>query len=323
MCDIGGTNARFALAEAPGAPMRVGPHLKTRDFSGLDGALAAVTGTLPVKPRSLIACAAGPVQGRSIKMTNADWFIDGSAVAAASGLEQGLLLNDFEAQAYSLPVLDPAFVRPIGAFDRRPGVELIIGPGTGLGAAALIKTGDRHLVLPSEAGHMGFGPLGPEENTLWQHLDAAGRGRICAETLLSGPGLLRLHQARCAATGAAASIESEIRLIETAKAEPAGEEARTLRLFWSLMARFSGDLTLAFLATGGVTFSGGILPRILEFCEARSFRAAFENKAPYVAMMRAIGTRLIVTGDAVLAGMAAIAAAPEAYAIDYANRAWR
>ena len=85
----------------------------------------------------------------------------------------------------------------------------------------------------------------------------------------------------------------------------------------------AGDLALAFLAKGGVTFSGGILPRIVEFCDPEKFRAAFENKAPYGEMMRAIGTRLIISEDAVLSGMAAIAAAPRNYAIDYANRAWR
>jgi glucokinase len=77
------------------------------------------------------------------------------------------------------------------------------------------------------------------------------------------------------------------------------------------------------LAKGGVAFSGGILPRIVEFCDPEKFRAAFENKAPYGELLRGIGTRLIISEDAVLSGMAAIANAPRNYAIDYANRAWR
>ncbi|HUZ91112.1 MAG TPA: glucokinase [Methylocella sp.] len=323
VCDIGGTNARFALVEAPGAPIEAGPQLKSKDFSGLEEALAAVYATLAIKPRSLIACAAGPVRGRSVKMTNADWIIDGSAVAERAGLDQGLLLNDFEAQAFSLPVLEPAWATPIGVFEQKPGVELIVGLGTGLGAAALVETGNRHLVLPSEAGHMDFGPIGPEEAAIWQHLDTGTLGRVCVETILSGAGLLRLHLARCAAAGKATTLPSEIALIEKAQANPASEEARTLRLCWTLTGRFAGDLALAFLATGGVTFAGGILPRILNFCDREGFRAAFENKSPYGEMMRAIGTRLIVTEDAVLTGMAAIAAAPQNYAMDYANRAWR
>jgi glucokinase len=324
VCDIGGTNARFAFVPAPGAPLEAaGPHLKTKDFPGLEDALAEVFAGLAVKPRSLIACAAGPVSGRTVKMTNADWRIDGLVVAAKASLDQGLLLNDFEAQAFSLPVLEPAWVTPIGAFDQKSGVELIVGLGTGLGVAALIETGNRHLVLPSEAGHMDFGPVGAEEEALWRHLDTGALVRVCVETILSGHGLLRLHLARCAAAGKTTALPSEIALIEEARADPSGEAARTLRLCWTLTGRFAGDLALAFLAKGGVTFAGGVLPRIVDFCDPEDFRAAFENKAGYGEMMRAIGTRLIVTEDAVLTGMAAIAAAPENYAIDYAARAWR
>jgi glucokinase len=271
----------------------------------------------------LIACAAGPVSGRAVKLTNADWTIDGADVAAKAGLGQGLLLNDFEAQAFSLPVLEPAWVQLIGAFAPKPGAQLIMGLGTGLGVAALLQIETRYFAVASEAGHMGFGPLGAEETALWPHLDTGSLGRVGAETILSGPGLMRLHRARCMAAGKAAAESSEIALIERAHAQPDSEEAATLRLCWTLTARFAGDLALAFLAKGGVTFSGGILPRIVKFCDLEIFRAAFENKAPYGEMMRAIGTRLIISEDAVLSGMAAIATAPRNYAIDYANRAWR
>jgi glucokinase len=323
VCDIGGTNARFALVPAPGAPLAAGPHLKTNDFPALEDALATIIASLALKPRSLIACAAGPVSGRTVKLTNADWSIDGGKVAAKVGLDQGLLLNDFEAQAFSLPVLQPAWVMSVGSYEQKSGVELILGLGTGFGTAALVHSGNRHLVLASEAGHMGFGPLGPEEAAIWRHLDTGGLGRVCVETILSGSGLLRLHLARCAAAGKTTDIQSEIALINKAHTHPSGKEARTLRHCWALTGRFAGDLALAFLAKGGVTFAGGILPRITNFCDPADFRAAFENKAPYGEIMRAIGTRLIVTEDAVLNGMAAIAADPQDYAIDYENRAWR
>ena len=323
VCDIGGTNARFAFVPSRGATPEPGPHLKTRNFPGLEEALAVALAELGRKPRSLIACAAGPVRGRAIKLTNADWTIDGAGVAAMAGLDQGLLLNDFEAQAFSLPVLEPAWVQPIGAFAPKPGGQLILGLGTGLGVAALLEIETRHFVLASEAGHMGFGPLGAEETALWPHLDTGSLGRVCAETILSGPGLMRLYRARCMAAGEAAAESSEIALIERAHAQPGGEEAATLRLCWTLTARFAGDLALAFLAKGGVAFSGGILPRIVESCDLGAFRAAFENKAPYDGLLRSIGTRLIISEDAVLSGMAAIANAPQNYAIDYMNRAWR
>ncbi|HXW72373.1 MAG TPA: glucokinase [Methylocella sp.] len=323
VCDIGGTNARFASVAGPSAPLVAEAHLKTGNFASLEEALQEVLAGLASKPRSLIACVAGPVRGRFVKMTNADWVIDGAAVAARTGLDQGLLLNDFEAQAFSLPVLKPDWVKPLASFERQPGPQLIVGLGTGLGVAALIEVSGRYLVLPSEAGHMSFGPIGPEQEAVWKHIDTGGLERISTETILSGHGLLRLHQARCLAADRPTDIFNEITLIETAKNHPQGEEARTLRYAWALTARFAGDLALAFLTVGGVTFAGGVLPRLLDFFDPQEFRHAFEDKAPYGEMMAAIGTQLILTEDTVLAGMAAIAAAPERYAIDYPARAWR
>ena len=88
------------------------------------------------------------------------------------------------------------------------------------------------------------------------------------------------------------------------------------------MARFAGDMAVTFVATGGVTLSGGVLPRVVDFLDDAAFRAAFEAKAPVDALARSIATRLITRSDAVLAGMAAIAARPDRYAIDYGARKW-
>ncbi|MCI0601347.1 MAG: glucokinase, partial [Beijerinckiaceae bacterium] len=257
-------------------------------------------------------------------MTNANWTIDGVQIAAKAGLGQGLLLNDFEAQALSLPQLEPSWTQPIGpAIAPRPGPRLILGLGTGLGVAALLDIAGRFFALATEAGHMDFGPLGPEERAFWPYLDPDPLARTCAETILSGPGLMRLHRARCEALAVTTALSSEIALIAAAQTDPGGAEAATLQLCWNLVGRFAGDLALAFLSRGGITLSGGILPRIVEFCDPDDFRAAFENKPPYGEMLRGIGTRLVIAEDTVFSGLAAIASSPQNYAIDYAQRAWR
>ncbi len=112
--DIGGTNARFAVTAKPGDAPSAPLHVKTGDYAGLAEAIEAIAPNLPERPHSVIACGAGPVVGRSLKLTNAPWVIDGPDVAKRTGLDQGLLLNDFEAQALSLPVLD----EELGAADR-------------------------------------------------------------------------------------------------------------------------------------------------------------------------------------------------------------
>jgi glucokinase len=324
LCDIGGTNVRFSMLPAKGARPKQGLHFKTQNFPAFEDVLTAALSGLNAKPRSLIVCAAGPVDGRAVTLTNAHRTIAGPEIAVAAGLDQGLLLNDFEAQAFSLPFLEPAWTKPIGPSTApMPGLQLIVGLGTGLGVAALLNISGLYFALSSEAGHMDFGPLGTEETVIWPYLDKGSLGRVCAETILSGHGLLRLHRARCAARGVATAIPSEIALIDKARENPCGEETATLQHCWILVARFAGDLALAFLAKGSVTLAGGILPRIVEFCDPALFRAAFESKAPYGELMRGIGTRLIVAENTVLSGMAEIAAAPQVFAINYAQRAWR
>lgn len=321
--DIGGTNARFALISEPGARPSKAEHRPTHGFPSLEAAIEDAIPSLPAPPKSAIACAAGPVQGRKVSMTNAKWDIDGQVVAKALGLAQGLLLNDFEAQALTIPVVEDSWVEKIGDAASNPrGAQLVLGPGTGLGAGALLEIDGKHFALASEAGHVDFGPVGAEEGAIWPHIPMTQHGRISAETVLSGPGLLRLHKARFSSRGIIVPNIDDARIVERAKADHYSEEAETVRLFWRLAARFAGDMTMAFLATGGVTFSGGMLPRLIDLLDPAAFRARYEDKAPFGELLRKTGTRIIMVDDAVLAGLGAIAARPDRYAINYDVRAW-
>ena len=115
VCDTGGTNVRFALKGAPDTPLGEPVHLKTHDYPGLAEATEAAAAKLGARPRSVIACGAGPVEGRTLKLTNAPWLMDGADIACRLGLAQGLLLNDFEAQALSLPTIPEKWARRIGS----------------------------------------------------------------------------------------------------------------------------------------------------------------------------------------------------------------
>jgi len=323
VCDTGGTNVRFALKAAPDAPLGAAVHLKTHDYPGLGEATEAAAAKLDARPRSVIACGAGPVDGRKLKLTNAPWLMDGPKVAQTIGLDQGLLLNDFEAQALSLPAIPDDWARLIGpgrAFGAGP--QVILGPGTGLGIGALVSAGGRHTPLASEACHTDFGPINDEEAAIWPHLERV-HDRVTTESVMAGPGLVRLHAARLASQGKPANALDAAAVVARAHQNRTGDEAATIALYWRIVARFSGDMGVTFVATGGVTLAGGVLPRIVDLLDERAFRAAFEAKAPVDAMARRIPTRLVTHEDAVLVGMAAIAAKPELYAIDYAGRCWK
>ena len=322
VADIGGTNVRFALQREPDGPLGHAAHRKTWDYPNLAEAVEAAIPELGARPASLIACGAGPVVERTLKLTNAPWLIDGPQAAEKLGLGQGLLLNDFEAQALSLPSIPPGWARRIGRLEfAAKGPQVILGPGTGLGVGALIEAGGRYTPFPSEGCHIGFGPATDEEWAIWPHLERA-HGRITTESVISGPGLVRVHRARLAAAGLTASTADGPAIVAAALADPAGAEAESLRLFWRIVGRLAGDFAVAFVAFGGVTLAGGVLPRIVEFLDEAEFRRAFEDKAPVDALARRIPTRLVTRSDSVLVGMAAIASRPDAYAVDYAGRGW-
>lgn len=334
VCDVGGTNVRFASCRERGEKLSPPLRLNTAQFSDFIQAARQAIETLDVRPQSMIVCAAGPLNGSTIKLTNASWMLEGPALADRLGLEQGLLLNDFEALALTLPNLSAGNLRPVcgpvsdAAMVDRGAPRLAIGAGTGLGVAALIATGRRYLPLASEASHMDFAPRGEEETRIFTAI-ARDRGRVSAETLLSGPGLLRLHGARLACGGAPPRTLANARnldapaLVTLALADREGQEAQSIAHFWRLLARFCGDMALAFVARGGIVLCGNIVQQILPFLEPQAFAAAFTDKSPMEGLAASIPVSLLQREDAVLHGMAALAEDPALYAIDYAQREWR
>ncbi|MEJ1937836.1 glucokinase, partial [Nostoc sp. NIES-2111] len=245
---------------------------------------------------------------------------EGSKLAPALAGSQGYLPNDCEARALAVPAVRPAALKTIGAdLPEGAGASVVLGPGTGLGVGALVKAGDLWVPIPSEGGHIDLAVDAGD----WDILSRVEKvmGRLTAEVVLSGSGIARLHAARRAVLGGSGPSDT-IAIVETAVANPGGAEADTIRQFLRLLARFAGDMALTFGSTGGVYLSGGILPRIAPLLDADAFRAAFDGKEPVDWLPRSIATRLVMSPDAVLHGMAAIAAAPRRYLLDYDRRMW-
>jgi glucokinase len=307
--DVGGTNARFAVLPGPKAGSILLPRTLT---SAHAGPIAAVRSVLREQdcpqPRSALIAVATRVDDCVVRLTNAAWTIDAGRIGADLGLSSVVLVNDyvpvaaslatFPAQSHELARLGPEV--PVGA-----GAKLVLGPGTGLGAAALLPLDGRLAIQSTEAAHVDFGPSDEAETALWCRVERVG-GRITAETLLSGPGLLRLYRARALLDGHAATCSSPE---EVTEAGLAGEELAlgTLRLFARLLGRFAGDLALIFGATGGVFIGSGIAPAMADFLNGGDFRAGFEDKAPFADLLARIATFVIMRPEPALAGLSAIA----------------
>jgi glucokinase len=324
LADIGGTNARFAVLPAPGeALIRLAPALTASASDPLPVIRTAVDGAPGQRPRSAFLAVAARVDGTVVDLMNAGWVLDAGRVGAALGLSPVALVNDYVPVAAACAVLregEGGGLERIGpALPARPGARLVLGPGTGFGAAALLPLGPRSAMLSSEAGHVELGPSTADELALWPHIEPVA-GRVTAEAVLSGPGLHRLYRAVCRSRDATARCDTPSAVVDAALTGGDEAAAAALRLFVRLLGRFAGDLALTFAATGGVFIAGGIAPTIIGILAEGEFRRAFERKAPHEAVMRRTPTFVIRHPDPALEGLAAIASAPERFIFDV--RSW-
>jgi glucokinase len=304
VADIGGTNARFALADpATGRLARVESAPCAR-FSGPEAALEAYLAALPQRPARAAIAVAGPVVGGAARLTNLGWRI-GPETLRAAGVPDARILNDFEALARALPDLGEGDLQRIGGGAPVPAAaKAALGPGTGLGIAALLPDEAGWRPVASEGGHATFPARAAGEVALLDRLfpDA----RVSAERILSGPGLAAVYGALAGGSVAPATAPE---VVARARAgEAAAAEALDRFVVW--LGRFAGDVALMFAARGGVYLGGGIAPRIADEIAGGGFRAAFEDKGRLAGYLAAIPVFIILAPDAGLRGAARALAAP-------------
>ena len=319
--DIGATNARFAVIDEPQAPPEPLPVLQVRQFDGIEAALAeALSHRRDAPPRSMILAIAAPLIGDTYHLVNAHWAIDPSLILAQFDLARLSLMNDFVAQGLAALAMPAGELEPVGDVALREGLpKMVLGPGTGLGTVHLVPLPGRWLLLPSEAGHVDFGPSTPREAAIWPHLRSAGQ-RVFAETVISGPGLETLHAAICAADGRAASPLDAAAICAAAAADEDGPPAEAVRLFLSLLARHAGNLALTTLAMGGVYLAGGMVARTLPFMDKAAFRQVFEAKDPYEPILRQIGIAALPDSAPAFEGLIHYLRNPERFEMHVAMR---
>jgi glucokinase len=302
IADIGGTTSRAAFASFGGRPERI-VTIANDSVDGPEGVLARLLDGAPQRPRAAVLALAAPVNGREITLTNRrGWCVRLPDLSARFGLSPIHAVNDFEALAWALPQLGPADLKPIGdGCNFSHGVKLVVGPGTGLGVAALVPTPDGLHVVASEAGHSSFGPAYADEEAVFHRL-AEKNAPLSAECVLSGFGLTALHEATHPGT---LKVTPEM-IVRQAHAGDRAARA-TVAMFVRLLGRFAGDMALAFKATGGVYVAGGVAAGLGPLFDARLFRAAFERHPPYDAMLKRITSALITCEEPGLIGCVAVA----------------
>jgi len=310
--DIGGTNARFALARRDRPGFHDERTLACADFETAGEAIRHyLDDTGAEGPDVICIAAAGPVVNGRVRFTNNPWNLSVAELKDSFGTPAVQLLNDFEAIACSIPFLTtedltPAGILPLPDLAGRDFTVGIVGPGTGLGAAGLLgRFGTIHPVV-GEGGHLGFAP----ETRLQMKLLGQLRqqfDRVSDERLVSGPGLENIYAALAALHGEKPARVTARDIFARASDNRDVRATEALQLFFEVLGQVAGNLALTLGAADGVYIAGGIVKRNPDLLANSRFRTGFENKGRHRSLMEKIPTQVIMHPEPGLLGAAYIA----------------
>jgi glucokinase len=312
--DIGGTHARFALAELEaGRVLSLGDvcTLRTAEHSSLQTAWEAF-GAAAAHPLPMAAAIAlaGPVRGEALKLTNSDWVIRPASIRETLGIERFTLVNDFGAVAQAVALLGETHFSHLCGPERplpQEGVISVLGPGTGLGVAQLLRRDGRDHVVETEGGHIDFAPLDELEDKILARLRLRF-GRLSVERIASGPGLAHLYEALAAIKGLDPQYPEERSLWMAAIAGEDDLAAAALDRFCLTLGAVAGDIALA-QGAAGVVIGGGLGLRLAGHLPRSGFRDRFVAKGRYERRMANIPVKIITYDQPGLFGAAAAFAA--------------
>jgi glucokinase len=307
---IDGENVAFGLVDADGgAPRAVRMH-KTADFPTFTDALQAYLreNHLAATGLALGLAVAGVARGDTISLANCRWYVSVSGLKSFFGTAP-LILNDFESIAWSLPGLDAAAIKPVGA--RAPGAIgpgrrfLVVGTGSGLGVAVLVTGADGGVrVFASEGGHGSFAPQDEQEDALLVWLRAR-HGHVSFERLLAGVGLRNIHGWLAANSGRTAGPGPAAETIANAALRGDALAAEAARMFARIFGGFVGNVVLTAGTFDGVFLVSPLLGTLLPFLADDGFRAAMTGKGRLRKMLEPVPVGYAEGRNPRLRGMAA------------------
>ena len=307
--DIGGTHARFAIAEIDGGrviSLGAATTLRTADHASFEtawGAFAAERGALP---RDLVMAIAAPTRGEVLRFTNNPWTIRPGELDATFGLDRHLLVNDFEAVGHAVAQVDPRYLDHLCGPDAalpEEGTISVLGPGTGLGVSCVWRAGDAYRVQPTEGGHIDFAPLDTIEDSLLARLRQRHR-RASIERIVSGPAIVDIYETLAAIEGRAIQPLGDRAIWDRALGGEDLLAVAALERFCLSLGSVAGDLALA-QGAGGVVIAGGLGLRLRDQIVRSAFPQRFVAKGRFQALMESIPVKLLTHPQPGLFGAAA------------------
>ncbi len=307
--DIGGTHARFALAEVQDGrvtSLSEATTLRTADHASFQTAWEEFARTAGPLPRAAAIAVAGPVSGEIIRFTNNPWIIRPALIDEKLGVETHILINDFGAVAHAVAQAEAAhFTHLCGPDTPLPetGTISVVGPGTGLGVAHLWRSATDYHVQPTEGGHVDFAPLDAIEDAILARLRKRYR-RVSAERIVSGPGLVDIYEALAAIEGRAVAATDDKALWAAGMSGDDSLAAAAVDRFCLSLGSIAGDIALA-QGASGLVIAGGLGLRIRDTLLRSGFAERFRAKGRFERLMEAIPVKLITHPQPGLFGAAA------------------
>ncbi len=316
--DIGGTKTSVGIYSPEKGPRE--PLYETTFPSARYSSLEALVREFLSRTELLVDSAsfgiAGPVVRGRVKTTNLPWIIDEKKLGKVLGLKSVHLVNDLEAIAYGVPLLEVADLHTLNEGVTAAGATVaIIAPGTGLGEAFLSWDGKRYRAHPSEGGHGDFAPTNSLQIDLLQYLQEAME-HVSYERICSGHGLPNIYaflkdrgyarEPAWLAEQLKHTADPTPLIIKTAlnSERPCELCKTTLDIFVSVLGAEAGNLALKVLATGGVYLAGGIPPRIIPALESKRFIESFSRKGRFSELVSRIPVHVIMNPKIALIGAA-------------------
>lgn len=305
--DVGGTHARVALVRAvPGEGHGIDGHevetlaygkFACADFPGLAELLQAfVDSEVRVPVRHCVLACAGQAMGDEVANDNLAWPIRLSQVRRALAFDDVAALNDFEALGYALGDQSASRGRLLcGPDSHAEGPILVVGPGTGLGAAVRLPGPAGGSVLTTEAGQTDFAPHTVRERELLAHLVPQG-GYVACEQIVSGPGLLTLYRALCGMRGEAPWLATPEAVTAAAAACSDEHAVEAVEIFCAALGGFVGNLAMTFMAAGGVYLAGGFLDAMFPLLARSAFEERFLHGRSVRAFLAQVPVRVTEHG---------------------------
>ncbi|HET7267061.1 MAG TPA: glucokinase [Oleiagrimonas sp.] len=306
--DIGGTHARLGqVGTTPDMPLLAYHEYACAGHADLQHIVRDFLDQHADGPitHGVLACP-GRVSGGVVHNRNLPWPVVVSALRSDLGMTDLMVINDFEAVAHAVHYTELTTIATLSRTSdaAQPGPQVIVGPGTGLGAAVLLPGHPRPTVLATEAGQVSLSPGTDLEREIMRVLAGSGKTHVSWERVLSGPGLLNLYLALCAIEGVAPALTSPRSVAEAAQSGAHHQAGRALEVFCAMLGSFTGDLALLYGASGGIWLAGGVLPKLREKLIHSTFLDRFTHKGCMSGFLETVPVHLLQHGQLGVTGAA-------------------